>query len=869
MGTSGYAAFISYRHQSPDQELAKALHTVIETYRIPSAVKKQTGRKNMGKVFRDQEELPLSADLGADIEAALDGSEWFIAICSPRYLESRWCLREMEYFIGRKGRARVLTVLAEGEPDGSFPDMLRFAENEAGERVETEPLAADVRGADLKACLKKLKREKLRVFAPMLGLRFDDLKRRARQRKIRIGLLIAAIALIAAAGVSAFLIASHAKSEAFKREAAEQAQIAERERGNALKNRVGEWLEKAASARADGKPREAAAALSSALADSDACGGFRRDEILAAMRGVVCTEPYMPVMRFVSTQGRMSEARLSSDGTAVFGILGGVSAAKLDLASGDFAWIGPDGGGTLSGLCVSADGTRVAAIGNQGGAAYIWDGRTGAPVMTYTGERPEGIKNLAFLADNALLMQDGDRFLLVSDDGTAQPFYALGEQQDGYSAENNLYKQVLNTTASAALASHAALSAPAPCVSADGTRVLIAGDDGSTGTIVLDGNGQRVCLLEGMPGTPLEKYALSADGRYAACVSELGFFAVWSAESGRLLQGANVNASALKTCSAPAFSPDGSKIAFICSDTLWVFTFLPQSLTDYELDRSLDQTPFVSYGADGLLLLTNGQLYIADADTLSLLHGEQADRNTAFVRAEACGQTVAAFGGDGSVTLCLKEEYAAIRTVGKWDGGYAERYDPRENAGPASDFGCLYGEQNGLPLPYVFLSRDGGYAALSYRDGTIELYETDAPDRAAAVISQLDGYAAAIGITGDRMVAADEKGRLLFYDIKDGAIVALRTESFSYRTLAFDPNGVYVLAKRAGGDAFDVFDVRTGALIVSKAAEGVDTLSFSEDGRYALVGTADGTIVLELFADETTLIEQVARLSSLYLDSEG
>ena len=110
-----YCAFISYRHLSPDQEIAKALHTAIETYRIPAGVRKQTGRKHMGMVFRDQEELPLSSNLSADIETALDQSEWFIAICSPRYLESKWCLKELEYFVEHKGAERVLTVLVEGE----------------------------------------------------------------------------------------------------------------------------------------------------------------------------------------------------------------------------------------------------------------------------------------------------------------------------------------------------------------------------------------------------------------------------------------------------------------------------------------------------------------------------------------------------------------------------------------------------------------------------------------------------------------------------------------------------------------------------------------------------------------------------------
>ena len=208
-----YCAFISYRHQSPDQEIAKALHTAIETYGIPAGVKKQTGIKKMGKVFRDQEELPLSSDLGADIEAALDRSEWFIAICSPRYLESKWCLREMEYFIEKKGRDHVLTVLVEGEPQDSFPEMIRLIRNEDGSVTDIEPLAANVRGATLKENLKKLKDEKLRLLAPMLGLSFDDLKRRARQRKIRIASIIAAAVLVAAAALTTFLVINHRAAE--------------------------------------------------------------------------------------------------------------------------------------------------------------------------------------------------------------------------------------------------------------------------------------------------------------------------------------------------------------------------------------------------------------------------------------------------------------------------------------------------------------------------------------------------------------------------------------------------------------------------------------------------------------------------------
>ncbi len=225
MDEKKYCAFISYRHQSPDQEIAKALHTAIETYGIPASVKKKTGMKKMGYVFRDQEELPLSADLGADIESALDRSDYFIAICSPRYLESRWCQRELEYFIEHKERDHVLTVLVEGEPDHSFPDIIRY-EIRDGKQVETEPLAADVRSDNIKGSLKKMKAEKLRLLAPMLNLSYDDLKRRSRQRKIRIVTSVSAAAFAAAVLTISYLIINHERQEALRREAELNARIA-------------------------------------------------------------------------------------------------------------------------------------------------------------------------------------------------------------------------------------------------------------------------------------------------------------------------------------------------------------------------------------------------------------------------------------------------------------------------------------------------------------------------------------------------------------------------------------------------------------------------------------------------------------------
>lgn len=189
-----YKAFISYRHQSPDQDIAKKLHTYIENYAIPASLKKSQGMTKMGRVFRDQEELPLSSDLGSDIHEALEQSEWLICICSPRYLQSKWCMEELHYFLELGRRDRILTVLTEGEPDEAFPQPLRYRNTGEGQK-EVEPLAADVRGASVSESLKKLQNERLRILAPLLGVRYDDLKQRARQRRTRL-IMTAGAALI-------------------------------------------------------------------------------------------------------------------------------------------------------------------------------------------------------------------------------------------------------------------------------------------------------------------------------------------------------------------------------------------------------------------------------------------------------------------------------------------------------------------------------------------------------------------------------------------------------------------------------------------------------------------------------------------------
>lgn len=188
--TYHYDAFISYRHNDLDKFVAMSIHHLLETYKLPKSIIKNFDLKKtkIERVFRDQEELPLANNLEDPIVEALSNSEYLIVICSPRLKDSIWCQKEIETFIKLHGREKVLAVLVEGEPSESFPKQL--VEEEVtinGKKIikHYEPLALDVRGDNKKAVYKNIKKELLRLLAPMFNLNYDDLKRRHHERKVK------------------------------------------------------------------------------------------------------------------------------------------------------------------------------------------------------------------------------------------------------------------------------------------------------------------------------------------------------------------------------------------------------------------------------------------------------------------------------------------------------------------------------------------------------------------------------------------------------------------------------------------------------------------------------------------------------------
>lgn len=201
-----YWAFISYSHQ--DSAWATWLHRALEGYVVP---RRLVGRetavgpipRRLFPVFRDRDELSSSAELGGVINEALRRSRCQIVICSPRAATSRWVNEEIRYFKSLGREHRVLALIVDGEPGAAdrgepafecFPLALRRQVGTDGRigDAPTEPIAADLRrrhGTRAEARLK--------LVAGLLGLGFDELRQRERQKllwqRVRTAALSAAL----------------------------------------------------------------------------------------------------------------------------------------------------------------------------------------------------------------------------------------------------------------------------------------------------------------------------------------------------------------------------------------------------------------------------------------------------------------------------------------------------------------------------------------------------------------------------------------------------------------------------------------------------------------------------------------------------
>jgi len=229
-----YIAFISYRHKPLDTQVAKMVQQRIERYKVPKEYRERTG-VHPGIVFRDEDELPISSSLSDSIMYALDHSRFLIVICSRSLRESKWCEAEVDYFIRKNGRERVIAVLAEGTPEESFPLQLLHTYDENGNITgDLEPLAANLVGENHRFQKKASAKETTRIIAALLGCPFDALWQRERRRKTNRFLMLLGIAASILAIFLAMMIRKNGQISAQNEEISRQNSELQRQLSTAL-----------------------------------------------------------------------------------------------------------------------------------------------------------------------------------------------------------------------------------------------------------------------------------------------------------------------------------------------------------------------------------------------------------------------------------------------------------------------------------------------------------------------------------------------------------------------------------------------------------------------------------------------------------
>ncbi|NDC59129.1 MAG: TIR domain-containing protein, partial [Alphaproteobacteria bacterium] len=674
-----YRAFISYSWQ--DKVWGRRIHSWLETYNIPKAEKNGAPLpKRLGRIFRDDADMPAASNIGDVVAVALAEAEAMIVVCSPRSARSKWVNSEVSHFRRLPGPRKVYAVIIDGTPNSGdpetecFPPALRAATDpDDPEAMPIEPVGLDVRrdGRD-RICA--------RLAAGLLDIDFDDLwgrdrrraERRSRQRLAALSVLTAVFAGLLTLSVINGVRAHLALSRFF----AERA-----------------WQK---------------------LADGDAPAAARY--ALAGLRIAPQNKPLFEAALGGVMQASGESAAPLEAGGATLGLNVAATGDRFVTAGADGAvrlWRFGDAAplaifkiapGPLAYAMISRDGSKIAAAGTDG-ALRVFDAKPGAVARVLSASGPS-FAALAFSPDGANVL-------------TARENGAIDLWRDG---------------AASALAP-AGPYVWAAAFSPDGARIAVARDDGTIPIVnVQSGAIERV--VEAGEDAVLD-VAFSPDGARIATGDAVVRLRVWRLSDGRRL--VDVKAHAYEIYRV-RFAPEGARIATAGTDQAARIWSAQTGARIAEFTRDANVVNDVAFSSDGQRIATAGEDHVArlwDARSGKLLAAFQGHADAVIAaRFAADGRTVATLSADGAVRLWPGERGRDLARIAGHDHAASVEFAPggaalvsagRDGAAKIWDVrtgalrATLKGHESGVRA--AFVAHNGLSVATAGEDGSVAIWD--------------------------------------------------------------------------------------------------------------------------------------------------
>ena len=193
MESFAYDAFISYSHR--DLTAAAWLQHRLEGYRIPKDMRRDQDAQHL-RVFRDQTDL-AGTELQTSLRRELTASRFLIVVCSPSAAASKWVNEEIAFFQSLGRQASVIPFIVDGEPESDKEEIECFP-----------PALRDRAESALGANIQEIGRKKafLKLLSIVLGVRFNRLVDRDRQRRRRVVLSAGAALVLIGTIIGALLV---------------------------------------------------------------------------------------------------------------------------------------------------------------------------------------------------------------------------------------------------------------------------------------------------------------------------------------------------------------------------------------------------------------------------------------------------------------------------------------------------------------------------------------------------------------------------------------------------------------------------------------------------------------------------------------